>query len=82
MSFKIYFIRAYPANPKSLTKNNRTFGMVWMSRVIVKVLMFGWRLNVQLCGQLTSRQAYLKVQKGNVFFIELMDKFNVKGGSY
>ena len=51
--------------------------MVWMSRGIVQVLMFACRLNVQVCGQLTSRQAHLKVQKGNAFSIELMGKFNV-----
>ena len=77
MSFKICFIAAYPANPQSLTKNNGTFGMVWMSRCIVQVLMFVCRLDLQVCGQLTSRKAHLKVQKGNAFFIELMDKFNV-----
>ena len=65
------------ANPQSLPKNNGTFGMVWMSRCIVQVLMFVCRLNMQVCGQLTSRQAHLKVQKGNAFFIELMGKFNV-----
>ena len=51
--------------------------MVWMSRCIVQVLMFICRHNVQVCGQLTSRQAHLKVQKENAFFIELMGKFNV-----
>ena len=77
MSFKICFIVACPAKPKSLTKNRGTFGMVWMSRCIVQVLMFVCRLNAQVCGQLTSRQAHLKVQKGNAFFIELVVKFNV-----
>ena len=77
MSFKICFIRAYPANLHSLTKNNGTFGMVWISRCIVQVLMFVCRLNAQVSGQLTSRQAHLKVHKGNVFFIELVGKFNV-----
>ena len=77
MSFKIYFIIACPVNPQSLTKNNGTFGMVGMNRCIVQVLMFACRLNVQFCGQLTYRQAHLKVQKGNAFFIELMGKFNV-----
>ena len=77
MSFKIYFIRAYPANPKSLTKNSGTFGMVSMSRCIVQALMFVCRLNVQVCGQLTSRKAHLKVQKENVFFNELIGKSNV-----
>ena len=78
ISFRIYFLRKHPANPQSLTKHNGTFGMVWMSRSIVQVLMFVCRLNVQVCSQLTSRQAHLKVQKGNVFFIELMGKFNVR----
>ena len=77
MSFKICFTRAYPANPQSLTKNKGTFGMVWMSRCIVQVLMFVCRLNVQVGGQLTSRQAHLKAQKGNFFFIELMGKFKI-----
>ena len=77
MSFKICFIIACPTNPQSLTKNNGTFGMVWMSRCIVQLLMFVCRLNVQVCGQLTSRQAHLKVQEGNAFFIELMGIFNV-----
>ena len=77
MFFKICFIVACPANPESLTKNNGTFDMIWMSRCIVQVLMFVCRLNVPICGQLTSRQAHLKVQKGNAFFIELMGKFNV-----
>ena len=76
MSFKICFIIACPANPQSLTKNNGTFGMVWMSRCMVQVLMFICRLNVQVCGQLTPRQAHLKVQKGNAFFIELVGKFD------
>ena len=74
MSFKICFIRAYPPNPQSLTKNNGTFGMVWMSRGIVQVLMFVCKFTMQVCGQLTTRQAHLKVQKGNVFSIELMGK--------
>ena len=78
MSFKICFIRTYPANPQSLTKNNGTFGMIWMSRCIVHVLMFVCRLNVQVCGQLTSRQAHRKVQNGNPFIIELMGKFNFR----
>ena len=69
-------LRAYPANPQSLTKSNGTFGMVWMSRCIVQVLIFFCRLNVQVCVQLTSRQVQLKVHKGNVFFIELMGKFS------
>ena len=77
MFFKICFIVACPANPESLIKNNGTFDMIWMSRCIVQVLMFVCRLNVQVCDQLTSRQAHLKVQKGNAFFIELMGKFNV-----
>ena len=77
MSFKIYFIIAYPANPQSFTKNSEMFCMVWMRRCIGQVPMLVSRLNVQVCGQLTSRQAHLKVQKGNVFFIELMGKFNV-----
>ena len=77
MSFKICFIKACPANPQSLTKNNGTFSMVWVSRYIVQVLMFVCRLNGQVCGQLTSRQAHLKVQKGNAFFIEVVGKFNV-----
>ena len=67
----------YPGKPQTLTKDSGTFGMVWMSRCIVQVLMFVCRLNVQVCGQLTSRQGHLKVQKGNAFFIELMGKFNV-----
>ena len=54
-----------------------TFGMVWMSRGIVQALMFVYRLNVQVCGQLTSWQAHLKVQKVSAFFIELVGKFNV-----
>ena len=74
MSFKICFIIAYPANPQILTKNNGRFGVVWMSRCIVQLLMFVCRLNVQVCGQFTSRQAHLKAQKGNAFFIELMYK--------
>ena len=74
MSFKICFIIACPANPPSLTKNSRTFGMVWISRCIVQVLMFVCRLNVQVCGQLTSREAHLKFQKGNAYFIELIGK--------
>ena len=73
MSFKIYFI----ITRLSLTKNNGTFGMVWMSRCIGQVLMFVSGLNVQVCGQFTSRQAQLEVRKGNAFFIELMGKFNV-----
>ena len=77
MAFKICFFIACPANPQSLTKNIGTFGMVWMSRCIMQVLMFACRLNVQVCSQLTSRQAHLNVQKGNAFFIELMGKFNV-----
>ena len=77
MSFKICFIIAYPANPQSLTENNGTFGMVWMSRCLVQALMFVCRLTVQVCGQLTSRQAHLNVQKENAFFIEFMGKFNV-----
>ena len=77
MSFKIYLIIACPANPECLAKNNGTFGVVWMSRCIVQVLMFACRRNVQVCGQLTSRQAHFKVQKGNAFFIERMGKFNV-----
>ena len=72
MSFKICFIIACPANPQSLTKKIGTFGIVSMSRYIVQVLMFVCRLNVQVCGQLTSKQAHLKVQKGNAFFIELL----------
>ena len=60
----------------SFTKNNGTFGMVWMNRRIGQILMFVSRL-MQVCGQLTTRQANLKVQKGNPFFIELMGKFNV-----
>ena len=32
---------------------------------------------MQVCAQLTSRQVHHKVQRGNVFFIELMGKFNV-----
>ena len=51
--------------------------MVWTSRCIVQVLMFVCRHNVLVCGQLTSRQEHLKVQKENAFFIELMGKFNV-----
>ena len=77
MSFKICFIRTYPANPQSLGKSIETFGMVWMSRCIVQILMFVFRLNVQVCYQLVPRQAHFKVQKGNAFFIELMGKFNV-----
>ena len=73
MSFKIYFIIIH----LRLTKNNGTFGIVWMRRYIGQVLMFVSRLNVQVYGQLTSTQAHLKVQKGNAFFIELMGKFNV-----
>ena len=78
MSFKICFIIACPANPQGLTQNNRTFRMIWISKFIVQVLMFVCRLNVQVYGQLTSRQAHLKVQKGNAFFTELTGKFNVK----
>ena len=77
MSFKICFVISHPANPQRLTKSNGTFRMVGMSTCIVEVLMFVCRLNVQVCGQLTSRQAHLKIQKGNAFFIELMGKFNV-----
>ena len=40
--------------------------------------MFVSRLSVQVCGQLTSRQAQLKVQKRNAFFVEFMGKFNVE----
>ena len=75
--FQNLFYYRYPANPQSFTKNSEMFGMVWMSRCIGQVLMLVSRLNVQVCGQLTSRQAHLKVQKENAFFIELMGKFNV-----
>ena len=60
-----------------MTKNNGTFGMVWMRRYVGEVLMFVSRRNVQVYGQLTSTQAHPKVRKGNAFFIELMGKFNV-----
>ena len=69
MSFKISFNIAYPGNPQSLTKNHGTFAMVCMSRCIGQVLMFVSRLNMQVCGQLTSRQAHLKVLKGNAFLL-------------
>ena len=60
-----------------MTKNSGMFVMVWMNRCIVQGLMFVSRLNVQVCGQLTSKQAPVKVQKGNACFIELVGKFNV-----
>ena len=43
----------------------------------MQVLMFVGRLNVPVCDHLTSRQAHLKVQKGNAFSVEHMGKFNV-----
>ena len=51
MSFKICFIIACPAYPQCLTKNNGTFGMVWMSRYIVQVMM----ISRQCCYLLTSQ---------------------------
>ena len=53
MFYKVFLLRAQPANAQSLAKDYRSFGVVWMSRQVMEILMAISRFYIQLCNNLT-----------------------------
>ena len=49
-----------------------------MCKCKVQILIPVSMLNVQVCGQTTSKQTNLMFQRRNVLFIELMGNYNVR----
>ena len=68
MFSKVFFIRAQPTNSQSLAKHYRSFGVVWMSRQVMEILMAVSRFYIQICNTITVLNTNFKVKKCNAFF--------------
>ena len=77
MFYKVFLIRAQPTNTQSLAKHYRSFGVVWMSRQVMEILMAISRFYIQICNNLTVFNTNFKVKKCNAFFAWLISKFDV-----
>ena len=65
---QVFLIRAQPTNAQSLAKDYRSFGVVWMSRQVMEILMAISRFYIQICNNLTVFNTNFKVKKCNAFF--------------
>ena len=61
----------------SLAKNYRAFGLVWMNRQVMAILMSISRFCIHVCDNLTVFNTNFKVKKYIAFFAWLICKFNV-----
>ena len=77
MFYKVFLIRAQPTNAQSLAKDYRSFGVVWMSRQVMEILMAISRFYIQICNNLIVFNTNFKVKKCNAFFASLISKFDV-----
>ena len=77
MFYKVFLIRAQPTNTQSLAKHYRSFGVVWMSRQVIEILMTISRFYIQICNNLTVFNSNFKAKKCNAFFAWLICKFDV-----
>ena len=68
MFCKVFLIGAQPTNTQSLAKDYRSFGVVWMSRQVMDILMVIGRFYTQICNNLTVFNTNFKVKKCNAFF--------------
>ena len=68
MFYKVFLIRAQPANAQSLAKYYRSFGVVWTSRKVMEILMAISRFYMQVCNNLNVLNTNFKVKKYNAFF--------------
>ena len=68
MFYKVFLIRAQPTNTQSLAKHYRSFGVVWMSRQVIEILMTISRFYIQICNNLTVFNSNFKAKKCNAFF--------------
>ena len=62
---------------RSLAKDYRSFGVVWMSRQVIEILMAISRFYMQICNNLTVFNTNFRVKKCNAFFAWLIFKFDV-----
>ena len=69
MFYKVFLLRAQPANAQSLAKDYRSFGVVWMSRQVMEILMAISRFYIQLCNNLTVFNTNFKGKKCIAFFV-------------
>ena len=77
MFYKVFLIRAQHTIAQSLAKDYRSFGVVWMSRQVMEILIAISRFYIQICNNLTVFSINFKVQKCNAFFSWLNSKFDV-----
>ena len=52
---------------RSLAKDDRSFGVVWMSRQVIEILMAVSRFYMQICNNLTVFNTNFRVKKCNAF---------------
>ena len=63
---------------QSLAKHYRSFGVVWMNRQVMEILMTVSRFYIEICNNLTVFDTNFKVKKCNAFFAWLISKFDVR----
>ena len=61
MFYKVFIIKAQPANAQSLAEYYRSCGVVWMSRPVIKILM-------AISNNPTVFNINFQVKKCNAFF--------------
>ena len=73
----VFLIRAQPTNTQSLSKDYRSFGVDWISRQVMEILMAISRFYIQICNNVTAFNTNFRVNKCNAFFAWLISKFHV-----
>ena len=68
MLYKVFLTKAQPTNAQSLAKDYRSFGVAWMSREVMEILMAIRKFYIQICNNLTAFNTNFKVKKCNAFF--------------
>ena len=68
MVYKVFLISAQPTNAQSLTKDYRSFGVVWVSRQVMDIWMAISRFYIQISNNLTVLNTNFLVKKCNAFF--------------
>ena len=68
MFYKVFLIRAQPANTQSLAKDYISFGVDWVNRQVMEILIAIGGFYIQICNNLTVSNTNSKAKKCNAFF--------------
>ena len=68
MLYKVFLTRAQSTNAHSLSEDYKSFGVVWMRRQVMEILMAINRFSIQISNNLTVFKTNFQVKTYNAFF--------------